>query len=163
MGKSTPSMVRSVTTQELEIKSLLEALQMPFETQVPIRVDKSVIIVDFCIANRYLVECCYSAQTSANAMGMLRRSAAYIDWKARQIHRRYGSTYLVGAILEAPRVQRRFLERSLHSIVEDVDFLFFDANALGEYLVGLREAIPPRRAESTSCELDRWVHSVSSD
>jgi hypothetical protein len=149
-----------MTAQELQIKSMLDAIQIGFESQVSVQVDKSVIVVDFRIADHYLVECCYSNQTAPGAMGLLRRSAAYIDWKARQIHRHYGNAYLMGAVLEAPNVQRPVLERSLTSIMENVDFLFFDVDGLGEYLVGLhRLGCSPGDSRTAIPRLDLWTDS----
>jgi hypothetical protein len=146
-----------MTTQELQLKSMLQAIGVPFEMQLPIAVGTSVIVVDFCVNGRYLVECCYSDQTVQGAMGMLRRSAAYIDWKARSVHRQYGTTYLLGAVLEAPNVPRRVLERAFTPLLEDVDFVFFDVGSFGEYLVGLRPSECSRSNPKTSpLNLDLW-------
>lgn len=151
-----------MTVQELRVKSMLQAIHVPFDAQVSLPIGNSEIVVDFCIANRYILECSYSERKATGAMGMLRRSAAYIDWKARRIHHHYGSTYLVGAILEAPKVQRRYLEKAIRNIMEEVDFLFFDVESFGEFLVGLRPAeVSQSNSDSRQSCLDVWTNPIT--
>lgn len=154
-----------LTPQELLVRDLLETLRLPYEAQVFVELSSGPVIVDFRIGSNVLLECSCSMGRRSSSLGFLRRAAAFVDWKFREIRRQYGGAYRMMVLFEGPNLDYATVKQALTAMFEHADLVFFDIDEVAGFLTNKSETEEdgaPESASSGQQRLDQWSQGTPS-